>query len=911
MVKSQGSPVSKVPQESMGKSRTLLFVAAVFFALSCLTSTKAAFGFQFQTGTSSSSTDSTTQSSSSEQQSTNIRIPSVSTDPTTSPSSDINQGPYIDSGGIRRTMTPTELEIYQRERRWRQMLAEPETDFQKLARGSLGERLQIYGRKLFLDGPSTFTPIDQTPVTGDYPVGPGDELLVRTWGQISFNDHLTVDRLGDIFIPRVGAIHVAGLPYSALEKDLRTEIGRIFRNFDLTVNMGQLRTIQIFVVGQAVQPGSYLVNSLSTLVTATFTAGGPSRDGSMRHIQLRRDGQTIGEFDFYDLLSRGDKSKDLHLLSGDVVYIPPVGPQVALGGSVKNPAIYEFKDETTTIGQLLELAGGATTTASRSDILIERVVDHSDRQAMRVMMDAAGLATALHDGDIVHLSPLTQRFAQAVTIRGNLASPGRFAWHSGMRLKELIPDREALLTNDYWQKRNALGLPAPMFEPAGRKTVPVIITTGSGTTNQINQNNLQGQLAIATIVGENGSYSSSSDVTENPDTNVDSATNQDVFDNTNQKYQAYSAYPLTGVGGAGQTPSAMNPQMPQGTSGTSLATSGSQLRPPGRRIDVKMPAPEIDWSYAVIERIDKKTLKNQLLPFNLGKLVLDQDESQNLELLPGDIVTILSQGDLRVPTDEQTKYVRLEGEFASSGVYSALPGETLRQLIIRAGGLTHNAYLYGSEFTRESTRRIQQQRLDEYTTRLTAELQRSAINQMTTAAGSTTDQSAFAAMQASEQQIVQRLSQVRATGRMVLDLHPDSTDISGIPDIPLENGDIFNVPSRPSNINVVGAVYDQNSFVYNSHRTVGDYLKLSGGPSRSADRGHAFVIRADGSVYSHEAAKGIWGNEFLTAHVYPGDTIVVPEKVFNPSGMRQFLQWAQLFSSLGTGIATLGILANQ
>ncbi len=356
-----------------------------------------------------------------------------------------------------------------------------------------------------------------------------------------------------------------------------------------------------------------------------------------------------------------------------------------------------------------------------------------------------------------------------------------------------------------------------------------------------------------------------------------------------------------------QPGSPSNLQTTQGAPGSSLAGAVGQS---GRRVDVKMAAPEIDWSYAVIERIDQKTLKNQLIPFNLGKLVLDHDESQNLELQAGDIVTIFSQGDVRVPMDEQTKYVRLEGEFVGSGVYSALPGETLRQLVARAGGLTRNAYLYGSQFTRESTRRIQQQRLDEYTARLTAELQRSAINQMTVNAGST-DQNAFAAMQVSEQQVIQRLGQVRATGRMVLELHPDSTDLSSIPDIPLENGDTFVVPSKPSSVTVVGAVYDQNSFVYNPKRTVGDYLKLSGGPSRSADRSHAFVIRADGSVYSHEAAKGIWGNEFQTARIYPGDTIVVPEKVFNPSGMRQFLQWAQLFSTLGTGMATLAILANQ
>jgi protein involved in polysaccharide export with SLBB domain len=918
----------------MGKSRTLLFAVAVCFSLTCFQSTKAAFGLQFQIGTSPSSTDlsgNNTSSSQQQQQNESIRIPLGTTPQTGTPTGPTDQGPYIDSGGIRRPMTATEREIYERERRWRRMLAEPETDFQKLIRSLLGEKLQVYGRKLFLDGPDTFSPVDQAPVTPDYVIGPGDELLVRTWGQISFNDHLTVDRSGNIFIPHVGAIHVAGLPYSGLEKNIRAEIGRVFRNFDVTVNMGQLRSIQVYVVGQAVQPGSYTVSSLSTLVTSVFTAGGPSREGSMRHIQLRRGGQTIGEFDLYDLMSRGDKSKDLQLISGDVVYIPPVGPQVAFGGSVKNPAIYELKDETTTISQLLEIAGGTTTTAAKTYIQIDRVLDHSDRQSMRVSMDSAGLATALHDGDILRFSTQTQRFTQAVTIRGNLANPGRFAWHEGMRLTEVIPEREALLTNNYWQRRNALGLPAPMFEPAPRRIVPTIVTSPLGAFNQqnpnapYNNNNnsnynynftppsyQQNQFGVNPTGEENDNYPATSD---DPGT-----TDYSSQDSSAPDYQNMPAG-ASGMTGAPQV-QGLNPQSQQTVTGSSLGglspqgqgtfpqgTSGNL--PQRRRVDVKMPAPEIDWSYAVIERLDSKTLKNQLLPFNLGKLVLDHDESQNLELQPGDIVTIFSQGDIHVPLDDQTKFVRLEGEFASSGVYSVLPGETLRQLVARAGGLTHNAYLYGSQFTRESTRRVQQQRLDEYTARLTAELQRSTVNNLTAAAGSTPDANSFAALQASQQQIIQRLGQVRATGRMVLELKPDSTDISSIPDLPLENGDIFVIPSKPSNVNVVGAVYDQNSFVYISQRTVGEYLKLSGGPNRSADRKHSFVIRADGSVYSHEAGKSIWGNEFLSARMYPGDTIVVPEKVFNPSGTRQFLQWSQIISSLALGAATIGILATQ
>lgn len=885
----------------MGKSRALLILGTICLSISSLVAPNRAMGLQLQLGGSSTSSSSSSDAlgSASGQSSSGgtLRIPSATTGSV--PAAPSDQGPYIDTAGMqnRNNMTEAERQAYDRQRRWRQVLAQPETDFQKMARVSLGERLQVYGRKLFLEGPSSFSPVEQAPVTPDYVIGPGDEILVRTWGQISFNDRVTVDRSGSVYIPRVGSIHVAGLQFSALEKQMRTSISRVFRNFDISVNMGQLHSIQIFIVGQANMPGSYTVSSLSTLVSAVFVAGGPSNQGSMRHVQLRRDGQTISEFDFYDLMSRGDKSKDVHLISGDVIYIPPVGPQVAFGGSVKNPALYELKDEATSIGQLLEIAGGLSTTASRADILIERVVDHHERQAMRVAADASGLATQLHDGDILRFSSLTQRFEQSVTIRGNLATPGRFAWHQGMRLSELIPERESLLTNNYWQRRNSLGLPAPMFEPFKKaQTWPDPSVAGSGNPSGTVPTQKQPQAEA----DENSPYYSLPEEKPNPEDSL--ALDRQIVTTVQPQPQSQ----VQQIPGQSQ-----QSQQLVGSSVASVAQGpSSKADADMKKVEIKMSAPEIDWSYAVIERIDKKTLKTELLPFNLGKLVLDHDESQNLELQPGDIVTIMSQADMHVPMDEQTKLVRLEGELVSAGVYSALPGETLRQLVLRAGGLTRNAYLYGSQFTRESTRRIQQQRLDEYTARLSAELQRSAISQMTSGVTGT-DSGAFAAMQTTEQQMLQRLGQIKATGRIVLELSPNSADVNNIPDIPLENGDRFIIPSKPSSVSVVGAVYDQNSFIYSPHRNVGDYLKMSGGPNRSADRRHAFVIRADGSVYSHDASKGFWGSEFSGAHVYPGDTIVVPEKVFSPPIMRQVLQWSQFVSSLAMGVATIGILANQ
>src|ERR1700727_408440 len=242
---------------------------------------------------------------------------------------------------------------------------------------------------------------------------------------------------------------------------------RIYKNFDVSVNLGQLHPIRIFITGQARYPGSYTVSSLSTLVSAIFATGGPAPQGSLRHILLRRNGTTIADFDMYDLLVNGDKSHDVELLPGDVVYIPPVGPQVAVYGSVRSPAIYELKDqkETSTLEDVLTDAGGLTSMASLTRASLERIDPEQHQRAMDVTLDRAGKSTPLQDGDVIRVLPISPSFDKTVTVRGNVADPGRFAWHPGMKLSELLPNSEALVTRDYWQKRNQLGLPSPVFQP--------------------------------------------------------------------------------------------------------------------------------------------------------------------------------------------------------------------------------------------------------------------------------------------------------------------------------------------------------------------------------------------------------------------------------------------------------------
>src|SRR5215471_11093870 len=303
----------------------------------------------------------------------------------------------------------------------------PQTEFEQMVADSAGRVLPLFGQSLFDQAPSTFAPMDYLQVPSDYIIGPGDGLQIRIWGQLEADLRMTVDRSGQIYIPRVGQILVAGVHYGELEQHLKNEISKSFRNFNLTANVGRLRSMQVLVVGNARYPGTYTISSLSTLVNAIFASGGPTRQGSLRHIQVRRDGTTITDFDFYDLLIKGDKSKDVRLQPGDVLYVPPVGPLAAISGSVNTPAIYELK-ETSTLSDLIEIAGGMSSLADTGRITIERLVDHQSRKTLEFPYDDSSRSMPLQDGDIVRVFSIIPSFQDTVTLRGNVANPGRYPW---------------------------------------------------------------------------------------------------------------------------------------------------------------------------------------------------------------------------------------------------------------------------------------------------------------------------------------------------------------------------------------------------------------------------------------------------------------------------------------------------
>lgn len=770
---------------------------------------------------------------------------------------------------------------------------EPLTEFQKFVASTTNQILPIFGENHFRTVPSTFAPLDMAPVPSDYVIGPGDELRIRIWGQVNFQANVEVDRTGEVYIPvsQVGPIHVAGLPYSQLTDRLRQAVGRVYKSFDLLVDLGRVRAIQVYVAGEARRPGVYTVSSLSSLIDALFASGGPSVQGSLRHIELHRGSEQVADFDLYSFLVHGDKSRDVKLLSGDVIFIPPVGQQAAVVGSVRNPAIFELKSNESLADAIAD-AGGVSAVASQARVSIERIEGHNERHAMEVAYDPAGLSTPLADGDLVRVLSMIPKYSQTVTLRGNVANAGRFAWRPGMHISDLIPDKDSLITRNYWWRRTQLGLPSPEFEPVPgfsnlkqpRDNQPISMPRPNlGPMDPSNPYQLSQDQA------QQGHYLPDQTQLQQGQFPED-LQSQSGFTNQAQPNQELTAQ--------------------QRGANSSLAAQQAYSRVPygAERTNVSIPAPEIDWDYADILRFDSSTLKTTLVPFDLGKLVLDHDAKQDLELQPGDVITIFSEADIRLPIAQQTKLVRLEGEFVHAGLYTVQPGETLRELVERAGGITPNAYLFGAEFTRETTRVTQQARVDEYVQSLDMRIQRSNLALSSSPVSSAQDLASGTAAQASERELLGRLRQIRATGRIVLEFSPASMGTNEIPPLALENGDRFIIPSIPATVNVVGSVNDQNSFLYVRGRRVGVYLKKAGGLTKDADRKRAFVIRADGEVVGYETTRTAWGSNFENLRIYPGDTIVIPEKTFKPSALRGVLEWSQMFSQFALGAASISVI---
>lgn len=705
----------------------------------------------------------------------------------------------------------------------------PPNDFQKFVLESTGHALPLFGASFFA-GNGGFGQTPTAPVSSDYVLGPGDEVLVRGWGSLDVDVRAVVDRSGQIYLPRVGAVSLSGVRYSQVEAVLRTAVGRYYKDFQLSVTMGQLRGMTIYVVGQAKRPGAYNLSGTSTLVSALFASGGPNPTGSLRQVRVKRGEKVVAELDLYAFLARGDKSGDIRLQDGDTLVIPPARGHVALLGKVNVPAVYELAAHDT-IESILALSGGLPVVADPKTAYLERVDPASKpaRSVDRFALDARALKTPLRNGDLLTVLPLTAEFGNAVTLRGNVDQPVRLPWREGMKVRDLIPSKAVLMSRASVQRQNEV-----LLSPLERRRAARAFAATEGRPPS---------------AGRDDRRPSRDGLPQDDD-------------------------PDLSPGDIQRRETRLNAD--------SLAESVGNL------VD------EVNMEYAVIERVDSKDVSVQLLPFNLGRALSDANSPDNLPLQPGDILTVFSVSDVRVPQAKRQVFVRVEGEVLRPGVYQMKPGEGLQQLVARAGGLTPDAYLFGAEFYREEVRQAQTVNLDRTVRRLESELQSrlstSAASVSTGQDNATAAQLRLSAETAAQKQSLERLRNLRPSGRIMLGLPPDAATANALPELRLEGMDRLVIPSRPDFVYVLGSVNTEASLIWRQGRTVQDYLNLAGVTS-GADVDQLFVIRADGSVASN-ASQGWFGGVTRT-EVMPGDTIVLPEKTDHETAWSAFTRNAK------------------
>ncbi len=680
------------------------------------------------------------------------------------------------------------------------------SEFQKFINDSTGKVLPVFGANFFSNAPSTFAPIGNAPVPADYSLGAGDELLIRGWGSIDINYRAKIDRNGLISIPTVGSVVLAGVKAGDAEAVIRGAVARLYKGVTINVNFGQLRAITIYVVGQANRPGTYTVSSLSTLVTAVFASGGPNVNGSMRRVQVKRAGAVVAELDLYAFIAKGDKSADIKLRDGDTIFIPTASGHAALVGKVNTPAIYELRSAQDTVESLLDFAGGMPVVADPRRAFLERIDANKNqpRSVEQFVLNSEGLKRTLKNGDVLNVTSITPDFSNAVILRGNVDQAVRVPFKPGMRVSDLIPNREYLITRSSINRQNNA-------VDAGEKTK---------------------------------------------------------------------------------------------SSGEGVDTIASRI---GGLID------EINWDYAVVERINRSDLTVSLVPFNLGKVFSEPAGTQNIQLQPGDTVTVFSQKDVAVPMDKRRVFVRVEGEVNVPGVYQMSAGENLQALLARAGGPTANAYLFGAAFYREQVRKEQEANLEKAANRLEAQLR----NEQTKSASnirSTADVATVEARRQSEllsgKESIARLRLLKPEGRIAFGLDPHEQSFSRLPRLKLENGDRLVVPAKLDFVHVFGAVNGESSPLWRPNSRVNDYLKLVG-LTRDADRDNIFILRVDGSIVSRDSGSWFFGG-FGGVEVMPGDSIVIPEKFDKETGWTKFTQgtreWAQIFANFGLGAAAIKVL---
>lgn len=723
------------------------------------------------------------------------------------------------------------------------------------------DALKPFGYDLFAGIPSTFAPATDIPVPAEYVVGPGDVLEVQLIGNTSGRHSLAVGRDGQIDFPEIGPIAVSGRRFAEVRSDLEARVREQMIGTQVSVTIGELRSIRVFVLGDAERPGSYTVSGLSTITNALFVSGGVKLIGSLRNIELKRGGRTVTTLDLYDLLLKGDTSADARLLPGDVIFIPPVGSTVSVAGEVRRPAIYELKTETTA-GDLLELAGGLTPSADPTVATIERVSD--SRQRITIDLNLASQAardSQLRSGDILRVRAIRPVLENSVSLHGHVYRPGDYEFRPNMKLLDLISSIDELKPSadlNYVLVRREL--------PPDRRVSVFSADLESALSNP--QSSVNFELAPRDQIFVFDLESGRDRIVEPlmRDLHLQSGIDKPTREvSVSGRVRVPGTYPLE--------PGMRLSDLLRAGGGLSEAAYGGQA--------------ELT-RYTIGE---DEARKAELIEIDL-RAVLAGDPAADVPLGPFDHAVIKE-----VPLWASQDEVEIRGEVRFPGRYPIQRGETLSSLLRRAGGLTDFAFSEGTVFTREELQDRERRQLELLANRMQgdlAQLSLQAAQEEGRDAGQalSVGQSLLAALRATE-----------PVGRLVIDLNRSMHAAARSEhDVILKDGDRLTVPQITQEVTVMGEVQSTTSHLYNAVLSRDDYIAMSGGLSPRADEDRIYVVRANGSVETRSRNSWFAGNGLT---IKPGDTIVVP---LDTERMRPLPFWqavTQIIYNLAIPLAVL------
>jgi len=787
-----------------------------------------------------------------------------------------------------------------------------------------------FGYDLFAGEPTTFMPNENAAVPDTYLVGRGDQLLINFYGKESASYEVIVDREGRINIPDLSPVQVAGLTFAEVKELIKVKVEQEIIGVKAFVSLGKLRSIRILVLGEAYKPGSYSVSSLTTVSHALFVSGGVSDIASLRNIQVKRGGKVVTNFDLYDLLIRGDSSNDITLKPGDVVFIPSVGEQVTVDGLVKRPAIFELK-KGETAEQLLKMAGGIKPNAYAKSVIVERF-NNQHKEVLSVDFSKEQVNYIPQDGDRIRFSAIGEQYQTSISLIGAVVRPGNYQWYKGKRISDilgsvrgdLLPQadldyalvvREINVNGDIEihqfdlakaitkNTENNLQLSPNdkiiVFSRFEEKTLEDIALANLALTKEQQDQQRKAELwheyqqkEFEKYVGVTTEKLEFEEV--NPNLSMAQMLEKKLKEQEEdaKSYALFSRHNLLKpvIAKLEQQAGVMQAMQIVEISGSVMYPGIYPLMEGGEVKDLITAAGGLlESAYtqqAEVTRIAANDVsKIEHIKFDL-KSAMKGKAASNISLQSKDSVNIFA-----IPNWQENLKVELKGELKFPGTYTIRRGETLSNLLERAGGFSEFAATNAAVFTRQSIKKQEQQQLTRLSTELRRDIASKSFQSSVSSNTLTYDEM---------NKLLKDLANVDAVGRLVIDL---PLIVNNEQNLVLQDGDVLYVPSERDSISVIGEVNYSTSHLYKAGISVDEYIDLSGGLKERAADDRIYIIKANGSVKIPNT--GNWFAVNNSNQLEPGDTIVVPLDAGHMDKLTLWSTATQILYQLGVAVAAI------